>query len=136
MKQGLIQFFTWWNGATLNTRFWSWRNGEEVGKDEFGNTYFQTAGGKIDKALGFQRRWVMYNGVSEASTVPPGWNGWLHHTVDVPPSKEDYQAKEWQMPHQPNMTGTAQAYRPEGSLGRSGKHQPASADYQPWTPGN
>ena len=23
--------------------------------------------------------------------TPPGWNGWLHHTVDTPPSEEDYQ---------------------------------------------
>ena len=24
--------------------------------------------------------------------TPPGWNGWLHHTVDTPPTKEDYRA--------------------------------------------
>ncbi len=41
-----------------------------------------------DKALGFQRRWVIYSGDAEASKVPPGWNGWLHHTVDVAPTEE------------------------------------------------
>ena len=54
--------------------------------DEFGNRYYRTKGGKIDPTLGFERRWVIYNGVAEASTVPPSWHGWLHHTVDVPPT--------------------------------------------------
>ena len=109
MKQLLLSIFTWWNSATFSTMFWTRLHGEEVGRDEFGNIYYQTKGGKIDKALGFQRRWVIYNGLMEASTIPPGWNGWLHHTVDVPPSQETYVAKPWQLPHKANMTGTPQA---------------------------
>ena len=35
MKQFLLQFFTWWNGQTLGTRFYTWRKGEAVGMDEF-----------------------------------------------------------------------------------------------------
>ncbi len=46
-----------------------------------------------------------------ASTIPPGWHGWMHHRVDVPPSKDDYAAREWQKPHMPNQTGTPNAYR-------------------------
>ena len=92
MKQFLLRFFTWWNGATLNTLFYTNRHGELVGHDEFGNAYYRPKGGKIDPALGFDRRWVIYNGVSEASMTPPGWNGWLHHTVDTPPSEESYKA--------------------------------------------
>ena len=64
--------------------------GEPVGDDEFGNRYYRTVGGKIDKTLGFERRWVIYNGYTEASTVPPSWHGWLHHTVDTPPTQENY----------------------------------------------
>ena len=41
-------------------------NGEHVGEDEFGNAYFRTRGGKIDPTLGFERRWVIYNGYAEA----------------------------------------------------------------------
>ena len=37
--------------------------GELVGEDEFGNRYYRTKGGKIDPTLGFERRWVIYNGV-------------------------------------------------------------------------
>lgn len=130
----LLQFFTWWNGQTLGTRFHTWRNGEKVGEDQFGNVYYRSRGGVIDPALGFERRWVIYNGESEASTVPPGWYGWLHHTTNTPPTQENYQAREWEMPHLPNMTGTPQAWRPQGSLLKAGVRPPATGDYQAWTP--
>ena len=83
IKLFFLRFFTWWNGANLNTHVYTTRHGELVGHDEFGNAYYRTRGGAIDPALGFERRWVIYNGVSEASMTPPGWNGWLHHTVDI-----------------------------------------------------
>ncbi|GGA53789.1 NADH dehydrogenase [Nitratireductor aestuarii] len=130
MKKFLIQFFTWWNGTTLNTRFHTWRKGTKVGEDEFGNVYYQ---GGTDSE-GRTRRWVMYNGYSEASTIPPGWHGWIHHKVDVPPTQEAYQAREWQKPHRPNMTGTPDAYRPQGSI-MTGEDRPrVTGDYDAWTP--
>jgi NADH:ubiquinone oxidoreductase subunit len=89
----------------------------------------------VDPALGFVRRWVIYNGVSEASMTPPGWNGWLHHTVDIPPTDENYRAREWERPHQGNMTGTTLAYRPAGSTMRIGQRAASEGDYQAWTPG-
>ena len=51
MKSFLTRFFTWWNGQTFGTQFWTWLYGEHVGDDEFGNRYFRTKGGKIDKSL-------------------------------------------------------------------------------------
>ena len=135
MKDWLLQIFTWWNGQTIGTRFHTWRQGERVGEDEFGNVYYRTKGGVKDKALGFQRRWVIYKGDAEASKVPPGWNGWLHHTVDVAPSEESYQPREWQQPHQQNWTGTALAYRPQGSTLAEGERPAATGDYEAWTPG-
>jgi NADH:ubiquinone oxidoreductase subunit len=128
------QIFTWWNGQTLNTRVYTSRNGELVGKDEFGNLYYRTIGGAKDPALGFERRWVIFNGVSEGSAVPPGWYGWLHHTVDVPPTKEDYKPRPWELPHQPNLTGTPLAWRPPGSTLAEGVRPPATGDYEAWTP--
>jgi NADH:ubiquinone oxidoreductase subunit len=133
-KTFLLQFFTWWSGQTLGTRFHTWRHGELVGKDEFGNSYYRTLGGKIDPALGLERRWVIYAGQTEASATPPGWYGWLHHTTDTPPTKEDYAKKPWELPYLPNQTGTANAYRPQGSTLRSGKRPPATGDYEAWTP--
>ena len=131
MKKFLLQFFTWWSGQTLNTRFHTWRHGTRVGEDEFGNVYYQ---GGTDSE-GRTRRWVIYKDLSEASLVPPGWHGWLHHRVDVAPSEENYQPREWQKPHQPNLTGTAAAYRPMGSLSRPGDRPKVTGDYDAWTPG-
>ena len=93
MKTFLLRFFTWWNGQTFGTQLWTWRYGELVGEDEFGNRYFRTRGGKIDPTLLMQRRWVIYNGIAEPSMVPPSWHGWLHHTVDTPPTEENYKPR-------------------------------------------
>ena len=130
----LLQFFTWWSGQTLGTRFHTWRKGERVGEDEQGNVYYRTKGGAIDPVLGFERRWVIYKGESEASKVPPGWYGWLHHMTDVAPANEAYKPHEWELPHVPNMTGTPAAYRPQGSTMASGIRPAATGDYQAWTP--
>jgi NADH:ubiquinone oxidoreductase subunit len=97
--------------------------------------YYRAKGGKIDPALGFERRWVIYNGVAEASTVPPSWHGWLHHTVDVPPTLEKVTPRPWWKPHRPNLTGTPGAHRPTGSTLAQGRRPKATGDYKPWTPG-
>jgi NADH:ubiquinone oxidoreductase subunit len=136
MKLFLLKFFTWWSGQTFGTQLWTWRFGELVGQDEQGNLYYRNKGRKIDPTLGFERRWVIYNGYAEASRVPPSWHGWLHHTVDVAPTEESYTAREWEKPHVPNMTGTPAAYRPSGSTLASGSRPKATGDYQPWTPGS
>ena len=70
MKLFLLKFFTWWSGQTFGTQMWTWRFGELVGQDEQGNRYYRTKGRKIDPTLGFERRWVIYNGYAEASRVP------------------------------------------------------------------
>jgi NADH:ubiquinone oxidoreductase subunit len=127
MKKFILQFFTWWNGQTLGTRFWTWRRGEFVGNDEEGNSYYRERGGN--------RRWVIYNGVAEASKIPPGWYGWIHHRIDTPPSEDKYQPREWQKPHEENLTGTRYAYRPPGSILRAKPTTPAGdTDYEAWSP--
>ena len=131
----LTRFFTWWNGATLNTRFHTWRFGELVGHDEFGNAYYRAAGGAIDPTLGWQRRWVIYAGQSDGSATPPGWYGWLHHTTDTPPTEANYIPHEWEAAYQPNMTGTPLAWRPPGSTLSAGKRPAATGDYEAWSPG-
>ena len=136
MKLFLLKLFTWWNGQTFGTQLWTWRFGELVGEDEQGNRYFRTKGRKIDPSLGFERRWVVYNGYAEATRVPPSWHGWLHHTVDVAPTEESYTPREWEKPHVANMTGTPAAYRPSGSTLASGRRPQATGDYQAWTPGS
>ncbi len=131
MKKFLLQFFTWWRGQNLNTRFHTWRFGTRVGEDERGNVYYE---GGTDSE-GRTRRWVIYADFSEASEIPPGWHGWMHHRVDTPPTREDYRPRDWQKPHVPNLTGTNQAYRPRGSLLAQGKRPIVTGDYDAWTPG-
>ena len=135
MKEFFLNIFTWWNGQTLGTKLWTWRLGELVGEDELGNRYYRTRGGRVDPTLGFERRWVNYAGKAEASTVPPGWYGWLHHRFDVPPTEDGYVPRPWEKPHRPNMTGTAAAHRPHGSILGPNRRPRATGDYRPWTPG-
>ncbi len=122
----LLEFFTWWNGQTLGTRFFTWRKGELVGEDASGNKYYRERDGK--------RRWVVYNGLADASRVSPDWHGWLHYTVDTPPTEEDYTPRDWQKPHKANMTGTPQAYRPAGSILTPAERPSATGDYDAWKP--
>lgn len=130
----LARTFTWWNGQTWGTYWYTRRHGELVGTDEGGNTYYRAMGPLIDPSTGPERRWVIYNGEAEPSKVPPSWRGWLTHTHDVPPTIETYVPREWQKPHMPNMTGTPRAYRPQGSSLASGRRPPATGDYVAWSP--
>ncbi|MCM2451468.1 NADH:ubiquinone oxidoreductase subunit NDUFA12 [Agrobacterium vitis] len=132
MKQLLLQIFTWSSGQTVGTRFFPWREGKRVGEDEAGNVYYE--GGM--SSFGLQRRWVIYNGYADASAIPPGWQGWMHHRTDVPPTKDNYVPREWEKPHEANLTGTANAYRPQGSIAATGARPRVTGDYDAWTPGN
>lgn len=120
----LKRIVTWWNGQTLGTQLWTARNGVKVGEDDQGNVYYETRDGK--------RRWVIYNGEAEASRVAAEWHGWLHHTWDQPPTKAPLKHKPWEMPHQENLTGTAAAYAPPGSIRRP--EPVARRDYEAWQP--
>ena len=128
----LKQFFTWWSGQTLNTRFYTWRKGELVGSDEAGNKYYRAKSALPDSIA--ERRWVIFNGYSEASAIPPGWHGWMHHRTDTPPAAGSYTPRDWQKPHEPNPTGTVNAYRPPGSIVGVSRAAVPAPDYQAWKP--
>ena len=134
MKQLLLQIFTWWNGQTLGARFWTWRAGELVGEDEYGNRYYRSKGGGGPDGKRAERRWVIYNGEAEASRIPAAWHGWMHRRTDIPPTEDDYKPHGWEKPHIPNLTGTPAAYRPRGSILTAEKRQEVTGDYEPWTP--
>jgi len=124
MLKQLLRVATWWHGSTLGTQLYTWRKGVKVGEDEQGNVFYTSRDGK--------RRWVIFNGEAEASRVSPDWHGWLHHTWDEPPTDKPVAHKAWEKPHQPNLTGTGQAYLPAGSLRRA---DPAERrDYEAWSP--
>lgn len=127
----LAKIFTWWNGATIGTLLFSARNGEKVGTDAQGNTYYRS---KKKQPDGRERRWVIYNGSNDASRVPPEWHGWLHGAFDGLPDSNLPPAKIWEADYTPNLTGRPDAYLPQGALERGGGRARATGDYEAWTP--
>jgi len=103
-----------------------------VGKDVLGHKYYTA---KPRKGYKRDRRWVVYNGAPEASSIPPEWHGWIHHQTDVVPSDDEKSfRRSWQKPPQANMTGTNQAYRPTGHILKEGKREKTTGDYEAWSP--
>lgn len=90
----------------------------QVGEDEFGNRYFQNKAGK---------RFVIYNGIAEASKIPADWHGWIHYSYQEPPSAS--KKFSWQKIHIPNLTGTKNAYSPKNSPSSK-----TSSSYSSWDP--
>ena len=106
MSNFFKQIFTWWNRQTIGTFIYTTFFGKFFGKDEFGNKYYTSSKGK---------RWVIYEGTVEPSKIPSEWYLWMHFLTNKKPS-DDLKKYQWQKKHEENLTGTAKAYKPEGSL--------------------
>ena len=102
----LKQIFTWWHRQTLGTFIYTLFVGKFVGSDEFGNKYYSNSK---------EKRWVIYKNTVEASKIPSEWYLWIHFMTKNKPSG-DPNRFTWQKKHQENLTGTKEAYKPEGSL--------------------
>lgn len=96
--------FSWWNGQTFGTFLTTLIFGNLVGKDQNGNKYYQN---KNDT-----KRWVVYNGIVDASSVPPEWHSWLHKIIKTTPDQVKFNNFKWQKKHKKNLTGTSKAYNP------------------------
>lgn len=120
----ILSLLTWWHEETLGTRLYTWRKGVKVGEDAQGNEFYRN---KDDS-----KRWVCYAGEPEASRISADWHGWLHRTFDDNPANSPLAHKDWEKPHEDNMTGTAMAYVPAGSIRRE---KPVErSDYEAWQP--
>ena len=97
------KIFTWWNRDTLGTRIKTIFTGKFVGKDNFGNKYYQNKQGK---------RWIIYSGEIDSSKIPVEWYSWMHFTPNKIEKTHNFKKYDWQKPHQPNLTGTEKAYYP------------------------
>jgi len=97
------QIFVWWNQATIITRIGTIFFGKFVGKDSFGNKYYQNKNGN---------RWVVYKGEIDASKISTEWYSWIHYTKNKIENVHDLKKYEWQKPHQSNQTGTDNSYHP------------------------
>ena len=116
---------------TIGTRLFTYFYGRAVGTDATGNRYFEEKRARPGLRA---RRWVLFNGETEATLVPPEWDAWLHFTTDEPIPLSA--RRPWQKPHLPNMTGTPESYRPPGHDYRGGQRPRATGDYESWTPGS
>ena len=101
------EIFTWWNHQTLGTRLTILFFGKFVGKDNFGNKYYQTKKGK---------RFIIYNGEVDASKIPNEWYSWMHFTSNKIENNHELKKFEWQKPHKPNSTGSNEAYSPKDNI--------------------
>ena len=115
------QIFTWWNSQTLGTFLYTIFFGKLVGKDEFGNKYYQSTKDK---------RWVIYNGEINASKITSDWFSWIHHTTNIIPTKKKVENYSWQKPHKDNKTGSIESYRPN-KITKKGKD---FKKYEVWKP--
>ena len=127
----MLKLFTWWNSITLGGLFDIMRRSTKVGVDDYGNSYFED---KRTSVEGRHRRYVIYKGLAEPSKVPAEWHGWLHYTVDTPPTEAPLLRRDWETDHRPNMTGTNFASRPQGSLKTGGARSGADSDSEAWSP--
>lgn len=116
-------------GMNFSQRLLILRRAREVGRDQFGNRYYEERRARPGHR---PRRFVIYGALEDASAVPPEWHAWLHYMTDAPLSAE--RRYPWEKPHRPNLTGTPYAYRPPGHDYRGGVRAPATGDYEPWTP--
>ena len=98
----------------------------QIGRDRFGNTYWEARSRR--DSYGRPLRRVLYAQEAQASAVPAEWWGWMHYTTEQPLA-EDAPRRPWQKEHRPNMTGTAEAWRPVNAAASRG------GDYEAWTPG-
>ena len=119
-----LRAVTWWNGQTFNTQIYTWLKGVKVGEDAQGNIYYRD---RQDR-----RRWVIFDGECEASRVGADWHGWLHHTFKDPPTMVPLHRKDWEKPHEENLTGTIMAYTPAGSIRKAKPLE--RRDYEAWKP--
>lgn len=114
---------------SIGNRLFTYFRGRAVGTDQTGNRYYEEKRARRGLRA---RRWVMYNGEAEATKVPSEWSSWLQFVTDAPIPLE--KRRSWQKPHQPNLTGTAESYRPPGHDYKGGHRATATGDYQSWTP--
>jgi len=124
---------------TITTRLHTLFCGQLVGTDQFGNRYYKRRGKTHGDSSAYDKRkketrWVLYKGMAEPSKVPAEWHGWLHYTLEKPPTERNIPHYDWEKPHLPNLTGTKGAYVPPGHLLKGAHRDSTTADYEAWVP--
>ena len=84
-----------------------------VGKDRYGNKYFEN----LEEDLPLRTRWVDYKDKElDAGQIDPGWHAWMSYMVDKPPSEDallQFGKRPWESPETKiNNTLSRGAYKP------------------------
>ena len=82
------EILTWWNRQTFGTRLQTIFFGKFVGKDDYGNKYYENK--KKNK------RWVIYNDQIEATKIPIEWYSWMHSIKNKIENNHELIKYEWQ----------------------------------------
>ena len=115
------QIFIWWHRQTIGTFIYTLFLGKLVGVDEFGNKYYSNSKDK---------RWVIYKSSVESSKNPPEWHLCINFMANKKPTTDNIKKYDWQKKHEENLTGTASAHKPEGSLSADVKKN--NKKYETW----
>ncbi|XP_022124938.1 probable NADH dehydrogenase [ubiquinone] 1 alpha subcomplex subunit 12 [Pieris rapae] len=88
------------------------KDGTLVGKDKFGNKYFENP-----RYFYGRNRWVEYSDKFhmnyDGSQVPAEWYGWLHYKTDLPPHLDPNRPQyKWMNDWNENISGTTGQYTP------------------------
>ena len=100
----LKKIFVWWNQETIGTMIYTFFFGNNVGKDEFGNKYYENK--KKTK------RWIIYKDEEDDSKIPNDWYSWMHFMKNKIEMSRNIKKYKWQKQHSSNLTGTTKAYHP------------------------
>ena len=84
------KLFIWWNQETFGTELKTIFFGKLVGKDSFGNKYYESKSGK---------RWIIYIDEVDASKIPSEWYSWIHFTNNRIENKHDLEKYNWNYLH-------------------------------------
>ena len=97
---------TWWNRQTFGTRLNTIFFGKFVGKDEFGNKYYEN---KKEKKMDYLFKEI------EATKIPVEWYSWMHSMKNKIEKTHELKKKyNWQKNHlSRKFTGTDKAYYPK-----------------------
>ncbi|KAJ3195992.1 hypothetical protein HK101_010408 [Irineochytrium annulatum] len=83
------------------------RVGKLVGKDQFGNEYYENRDDIV-----VRDRWVMYKRWNyDPTQVPPEWHQWLHRITDDVPNETTVPIPAYTPPYQELLTGTSSAFK-------------------------
>jgi hypothetical protein len=116
--------FTWWEGASTGTRCSARATAARSARTRSAIVHAVEKGPSLGDVQGLERR--QPGAARMVCLADPADRRRARRGAAA--------AAQFLKPAAPNLTGTAQAYRPTGALERGGHRQAASGDYQAWTP--